>query len=83
MFSFPEVIFGDHDLQDHLRSKKGLRMESEHQNTYDLMIWHDHWFNILTFFRGNFWRVFKLKAVCQYQHIIYGLAENRKHVWLA
>ena len=45
------LIFGGHDLQDHLRLNRALRMESEHQKTYDLIphMTHLHWFHILTF----------------------------------
>ena len=41
---------GGHELQDHLRSKRGLRMESEHQKTYDLIphMTHFYRFHILT-----------------------------------
>ena len=31
------LISGGHDLRDHLRSKRGLRLESEHRKTYDLI----------------------------------------------
>ena len=46
------LISGGHDLQDHLRSKRGLRMESKHQKNYDLIphMAHFHWFHILTIF---------------------------------
>ena len=49
------LIFGGHDLQDRLRSKRGLRIESEHQKTYDLIphMTHLYWFHILT--SGGHW----------------------------
>ena len=79
------LIFGGHDLQDHLRLKRGLRMESEHQKIYDLTS-HDL-FTLLSYFdlfRGRYWREVKLEVgyMCRYQHMMYGLAKNVKHVWL-
>ena len=45
------LISGGQDLHDHLRSKMGLRIESEHQKTCDSIphMTYFHWFNILTF----------------------------------
>ena len=42
------MIYRGHDPQDHLRSKRGLWMESEHQKIYDLIphMTYFQWFHI-------------------------------------
>ena len=49
------LISGGQDLHVHLRLNKGLRMESEHQKTCDLIphMTYFHWFHILT--SGGHW----------------------------
>ena len=49
--------YGGHDLQDNLRSKRGIRMESEHQKTYELIphMTYFHWFHILTSISQQRW----------------------------
>ena len=68
--------------------KQGLRMESEHQKTHDLIthITHFHWFHILTFLeiviegRSN-WRSDKCVNISTYD--VWVSKKKWKHAWLA
>ena len=83
---FVNSYFGDHDLQDNLRSNRGIRMVSEHRKTYIFIphITYLHWFNILVIFWGYYRKEVKIEVghMCLYQRMTCVVATIWKYVWL-